>query len=103
MTCGRSWGSAHGLPGSPDNHAKRLLAAARATAFLRRLQVDCSGDPADRGAIAFTTGGLDPATAPRAIAQAILGLSRVGFAGLTPTPSRPDAPTLACPSSAGRR
>ena len=71
-------------------------AAARAKTFLIGLQVDCTGAPADRGAIAYTVGGFDPATAPRATAQAILGLAGVGFANLSAAHARPGAPVLAC-------
>lgn len=73
-----------------------LSAAARAKRFLIGLQVDCTGAPADRGAIAYTVGGFDPATAPRATAQAVLGLAGVGFAHLSATHARPGAPVLAC-------
>ncbi|WP_326553949.1 prenyltransferase/squalene oxidase repeat-containing protein [Micromonospora sp. NBC_01813] len=74
----------------------RVLAWWQARQFLLSLQVNCAGDVADRGAIAYTTTGLDPATAPRATAQAVPGLAAVSLVTLSANGSRPDAPTLAC-------
>ncbi|RJQ79489.1 peptidase [Pseudonocardiaceae bacterium YIM PH 21723] len=75
---------------------KRPLAAIKARNFLRSLQVGCSGAVADRGAIPFDSTGLDPATAPRATAQAILGLTGVSLDELDGG-GNPLAPTLSCP------
>jgi hypothetical protein len=75
----------------------RLVAGAKAHAFLRTLQVGCEGEVADRGAIAFMAGGLDPATAVRATAQGTLGLAGVGFRSLTSAGSTPGTPILSCP------
>lgn len=74
----------------------RLLAWWNARQFLLGLQVDCTGSPADRGAIAYTTTGFDPTTAPRATAQAVPGLAAASFVTLSANGSRPAAPTLAC-------
>jgi hypothetical protein len=74
-----------------------IVAATRAFAFLRTLQVTCDGAVADRGAIAFDSTGLDPSTAARATAQGILGLAGVGFNQLSAAGSSGPAPTLRCP------
>ncbi|BCB89292.1 prenyltransferase/squalene oxidase repeat-containing protein [Phytohabitans suffuscus] len=86
-----------GLAGQALRTGGRLLAAAKAAAFIRGQQVNCGGAAADRGAIAFTTGGLDPNTAPRATAQAILGLTGPSLATLSAAGSSPAAKHLACP------
>ena len=78
--------------------AGRPVAALRAMAFLRGLQVNCSGAPANRGAIKLAPGPFDRSTAPRATAQAVLGLAGVGFADLDSVGSRPGAPVLSCSS-----
>lgn len=80
--------------------AQALLAAGRpfawlkARSFLLTLQVGCPS--ADRGAIAYTAAGFDPATAPRATAQAVPGLTVSGLAFLTAAGSRSTAPVPAC-------
>jgi hypothetical protein len=86
-----------GLAGQALLAGARLVAGARAHAFLRSLQVGCVGPVADRGAIAFTTGGLDPTTAVRATAQGALGLAGIGFSRLSSAGSSSGTPTLACP------
>ncbi|MBB5871735.1 hypothetical protein F4553_005114 [Allocatelliglobosispora scoriae] len=86
-----------GLAAAALQTGGRLLAAAKARAFLRSLQVNCSGPVATRGAISYTTGAFDPATAPRATAQGALGLAATGYATLSLTGATPSAPTLACP------
>jgi hypothetical protein len=85
-----------GVAGQAFADGGRVVAAVRAGVFLARLQVRCSGPVADRGAIPFDRTGFDPATAPRATAQAVLGLTGVGLAKLTATGSRPADPVLAC-------
>ncbi len=85
-----------GLAGQALQAGGWLAAAGRARAFLVGLQVGCEGVPADRGAIAFTAAGFDPATAARATAQATLGLAGVGFAHLSAAGARPSAPVLVC-------
>lgn len=70
--------------------------ADKAVDFLVSLQVGCVGAEADRGAIAAQTTGFDKATATRATAQAVLGLSGVGLAELTAQDSTSDLPTLDC-------
>ncbi|RSM75076.1 peptidase [Amycolatopsis sp. WAC 01375] len=74
----------------------RPAAAVKAREFLRSLQTGCAGTEADRGAIAYDATGLNPSTAPRATAQAILGLARVPLSDLHGG-GRPQAPVLACP------
>jgi hypothetical protein len=74
----------------------RPTAAAKAREFLRSLQTGCTGAAADRGAIAYDATGLNASTAPRATAQAILGLARVPLSDLHDG-GRPQAPVLACP------
>jgi len=77
-----------------DGH--QLLAWTRAQMFLARLQVGCAGEPAARGAIDFDGGTFDPATAPRATAQAVLGLTGTGYAGLSAADATAGAPVLVC-------
>ncbi|WP_255632465.1 prenyltransferase/squalene oxidase repeat-containing protein [Amycolatopsis sp. TNS106] len=74
----------------------RPAAAVKAREFLRSLQIGCAGAETDRGAIAYDATGLNPSTAPRATAQAILGLARVPLSDLHGG-GRPQAPVLACP------
>ncbi|GAB2857880.1 prenyltransferase/squalene oxidase repeat-containing protein [Lentzea nigeriaca] len=69
--------------------------AAMARAYLKSLQVGCTGQEADRGAIAFDASGFNQANAPRATAQAVLGLTGANLATLRS--GGPDgAPRLAC-------
>jgi LPXTG-motif cell wall-anchored protein len=82
-------------------------ASDRAIAFLKALQIGCDGLPANRGGIAFNqvdpadpSSGFQTSTAPRATAQAILGLTGVGFADLSLAGISADAPTLDCPVAA---
>jgi hypothetical protein len=73
----------------------RPVAAVKARQFLRSLQQGCSAPVANRGAISYDATGFDAATAPRATAQAVLGLTGVKFANLNGG-GKPQAPTLAC-------
>jgi hypothetical protein len=73
-----------------------VVPAVRAGIFLAGLQVRCSGPADRRGAIPFDRSGFDPATAPRATTQAVLGLTGVGLVRLSGAGSRPGAPVLAC-------
>ncbi|WP_330275365.1 peptidase [Lentzea sp. NBC_00516] len=73
----------------------RPAAATQARQFLRSLAVGCPGAVADRGAIAYDATGFDQTTAPRATAQAVLGLTGVKLANLDGG-GNPAAPTLAC-------
>ncbi|GIJ79957.1 Prenyltransferase and squalene oxidase repeat-containing protein [Micromonospora phaseoli] len=75
----------------------RPLAWARARVFLGGLQVGCGGSAADRGAVDFDGGAFDPATAPRATAQAVLGLTGLGYAELSSVGATPTAPVPGCP------
>jgi Prenyltransferase and squalene oxidase repeat len=85
-----------GLAGQALADAGRVVPAVRAGLFLARLQMRCSAPVADRGAIPFDRSGLDSATAPRATAQAVLGLTGVGLSRLSAAGSAPAAPVLAC-------
>lgn len=87
-----------GLAGQALLVGGRLLPAAGAAVFLVGLQTGCSGSTANQGAIAFDATGFDPDTAPRATAQAILGLAAVGLYRLTAAGARTGAPHLACTS-----
>jgi len=86
-----------GLAGQAFRAAALVIPAARARQFLVDLQVGCAGAPADRGAVAFTAGGLDPANAARATAQAVLGMADGGFPHLTAAGSQSGDRVLACP------
>jgi hypothetical protein len=85
-----------GLAGQAFADARRVVPAVRAGIFLAGLQVRCSGPADRRGAIPFDRSGFDPATAPRATTQAVLGLTGVGLVRLSGAGSRPGAPVLAC-------
>ncbi|HUQ60473.1 hypothetical protein [Lentzea sp.] len=65
----------------------------RARDYLKSPQVGCTGP--DAGAIAFDASGFTPANAPRATAQAVLGLT--GATLVTLRGGGPDgAPALNC-------
>jgi hypothetical protein len=85
-----------GLAGEALRAAGRPLAALRARSFILSVQVGCAGPVDQRGAIAFDATGFDPTTAPRATAQAILGLVGPSMANLSSAGSDPAARTLAC-------
>ncbi len=70
-------------------------AAARAD-FLLGLQQGCDDPEAGRGGIAFAASGFDDATAPRATAQAILGLSGTGYVNASSAGATADRPRFAC-------
>ncbi|MFD4636326.1 prenyltransferase/squalene oxidase repeat-containing protein [Lentzea sp. NPDC058436] len=74
----------------------RPAAAVKARQFLRSLQVGCAGAVADRGAIAYDATGFDQSTAPRATAQAVLGLTGVKLSALSGGGTS-QAPVLTCP------
>ncbi|MFD9738351.1 prenyltransferase/squalene oxidase repeat-containing protein [Umezawaea sp. NPDC059074] len=74
----------------------RPVAAVKARQFLRSLQVGCAGAVADRGAIAYDATGFDQSTAPRATAQAVLGLTGVPLSSLNGG-GVAQAPVLTCP------
>lgn len=64
--------------------------------FLLGLQVDCSGAAGDRGAIAFDATEFVRGTAPRATAQALLGLTDTDLTALTGDGSSANVPVLDC-------
>jgi hypothetical protein len=78
--------------------------ADKASAFIERLQIGCAGDSANRGGIAYIpTDPADPdntgfnlSTAPRATAQAILGLTGVALGKITIDGAKPGATPLNC-------
>ncbi|BCJ61958.1 peptidase [Micromonospora endophytica] len=74
----------------------RPLAWARARVFLAGLQVGCAAPVVDRGAVDFDGGVFDPATATRATAQAVLGLTGTGYAELSRATATTGAPTFPC-------
>ncbi|MET0236420.1 MAG: prenyltransferase/squalene oxidase repeat-containing protein [Kibdelosporangium sp.] len=74
----------------------RPLAFRKAKVFMLSVQVTCSGQPADRGAIAYDATGYNPSTVVRATAQAILGLGGPSLATLSASGSSPAPPVLAC-------
>ncbi|MFB8205958.1 peptidase [Kitasatospora purpeofusca] len=80
----------------------RFISGLKGWSSLVKLQQGCSADPAVRGAVAYDASGFNPANAARATAQAVLGLSGQGLAGLSAHGARPSAPTLACPAPAAR-
>ncbi len=71
-------------------------AAAAAVAYLRTLQSGCAAPAGQRGAVRYQAGAFDSATAPRATAQAVLGLAGTGLAELDGTGGAAAAPVLAC-------
>jgi LPXTG-motif cell wall-anchored protein len=85
-----------GLVGQALRAAGEGTAADRAAAYLHRLQSGCTAAPARRGAIAFDASGFLAATAPRATAQAVLGLAGSGLRTLDGTGAAAAAPVLAC-------
>jgi hypothetical protein len=95
-----------GLAAQALRVAGKNAAADKAVAYLRTLQVGCDGVEANRGAIAFTpldatkpASGFQVGTAPRATAQAILGLVGTGLLTLEADTLEREAPTLTvdCP------
>lgn len=85
-----------GLAGQALRTAGSTAAAGRAAAYLRSLQSGCTAPAARRGAIAFDRKGFDATIAPRATAQALLGLSGPGLLTLDGTGAEPAGPELAC-------
>jgi LPXTG-motif cell wall-anchored protein len=85
-----------GLAGQALRAAGSTAAAGRAAAYLRTLQSGCTTAAARHGAIAFDASGFVASSAPRATAQALLGLSGPGLLTLDGTAAEPAAPELAC-------
>ena len=85
-----------GLAAQALRDGGRPLAWLRARVFLAGLQVGCAAPAADRGAVDFDGGAFDRDTAARATAQAVLGLTGAGYAGLSTATAAPGAPTLPC-------
>jgi hypothetical protein len=77
--------------------ARRVVPAATGFAYLVRAQLRCAAPATERGAVPYDAAlGFDPATAARATAQAVLGLSGRGLATLSAAGANPAAPVLAC-------
>ncbi|MET9227320.1 LPXTG cell wall anchor domain-containing protein [Lentzea sp. NPDC003310] len=74
----------------------RTAAADKAVAFLRTLQVGCTGPAEQRGAIAFDTKGFDAGTVVRATTQGMLGLARVSLADVSAASATPGVPAIDC-------
>ncbi|GAA3020621.1 hypothetical protein GCM10020229_34770 [Kitasatospora albolonga] len=74
----------------------RYAAGLKGWSSLVKLQQGCSATAANRGAVAYDATGFNAATANRATAQAVLGLSGASLATLSAHGARPDAPALAC-------
>jgi LPXTG-motif cell wall-anchored protein len=77
----------------------RTEAAAASVRFLGTLQLGCTAPAAQRGAVAYDATGFDASTAPRATAQAVLGLAGIGLQALDGTDSTDDVPVLECATS----
>ncbi|GLZ40749.1 peptidase [Actinokineospora sp. NBRC 105648] len=86
-----------GLAGQAFRASGRVVAAVKAHQFIVSLRVTCSGPVDQRGAIAYDASGFNAGTAPRATAQAILGLRGAPLGTLSSAGSSNGAPTLACP------
>lgn len=85
-----------GVAGQALADARKVVPAVRAGVYLATLQLRCSAPVADRGAVPFDSSGFAADTAPRATAQAVLGLTAAPLATLTARGSAPAAPVLAC-------
>ena len=85
-----------GLAAQALRAGDRTAAADRAVAFLAGLRVDCTGPPADHGAIAYDASGFSHDTAVRATAQATFALAGVGLAEVGATGATGPAPALDC-------
>lgn len=70
--------------------------AAAARDYLGSLQQGCRAPLTKRGAIGYQPGPFDPATAPRATTQAVLGLARADLSTLTSAGSRDQLPVYDC-------
>lgn len=71
-------------------------AADKAVAYLKSLQVGCSGPEARRGAVAYDSAGFEPYPAIRATTQAVLGLARVSLADVTASAAVPGVSAIDC-------
>ena len=85
-----------GLAGQALRVAAETTAAGEAAAYLRSLQLGCAAPAQQRGAIAYDANGFDQASAPRATAQAVLGLTGPGLLTLDGTGATAAGPELAC-------
>ena len=74
----------------------RTEAADKAVAYLRTLQVGCTGPEIQRGAIAYDSKGFEPYPAIRATTQAMLGLARVSLADVSATSATAGVPAIDC-------
>lgn len=76
--------------------AGESAAADAGVEFLLGLQIGCDGPEADRGAVDVDGGAFDAASAPRATAQAIMGLTGDGYIGASATGATADQPRFDC-------
>lgn len=74
----------------------RKAAADKAVAYLKTLQIGCTGPAGQRGAIAFDTNGFDAGTVVRATTQGMLGLARVSLAEVSASSATPGVPSIDC-------
>ncbi|GHH47329.1 hypothetical protein GCM10017774_51400 [Lentzea cavernae] len=74
----------------------RAADADEAVAYLRSLQVGCSGPEAQRGAVAYDAAGYEQYPAIRATAQAMLGLARVSLADVSASSATAGVPAIDC-------
>jgi hypothetical protein len=84
-----------GLATAALRSAGHTSAADKAVAYLTALQLGCSAEAGQRGAVPFAAGPLD-GTAPRATAQAVLGLTGADLATLSAANATAEPPTLEC-------
>lgn len=97
-----SWRSADGVANANSTGvaAQALTFAGRdvgaALDWLADRQVGCAGKPAQRGAIAFTEEGFDPATAVRATTQAVPALAGGSLLEVSGAGAAGAAPRLKC-------
>lgn len=104
-----AWLRANAVPGTNSNTAGLVAAALESTgaaadaraaassrAFIRGLQQGCTTPAGRRGAIAFLPGPFDKDAAPRATAQAIVGLAGADLATLSAAGSTSGAPAMTC-------
>lgn len=74
----------------------RAEAADKAVAYLKSLQVGCTGPEAQRGAIAYDSAGFELYPAVRATTQAMLGLAKVSLADVSASSATAGVPAIDC-------
>ncbi|MET9626804.1 LPXTG cell wall anchor domain-containing protein [Lentzea sp. NPDC006480] len=74
----------------------QVESADKAVAYLKTLQVGCSGPEAQRGAIAYDSTGFEAGKAVRATAQAMLGLARMSLVDVSAASASAGVPAIEC-------